>query len=52
MVEEFAASLAASRIVTCPPLEHLASTPMATQLEVAAKAVVTCVCTYGKQTLS
>jgi hypothetical protein len=48
MLEEFAASLVASQIITCPPLEHLASTPVATQLEVAAKAVVTCIYTCGQ----
>ena len=40
MLEEFATSLGTGQIVTCPQLEHLASTPAATQLEVAAKAVV------------
>lgn len=30
MLEEFVASLAASRITTCPTLDHLASTPVAT----------------------
>ena len=52
MLEEFAASLAASRIAMRPSLEHLASTLAATQLEVGAKAVVTCVCTCEQQTLS
>jgi hypothetical protein len=42
--------------VGSPRVLHLstwpASTPAATQLDVAAKAVVTCVCTCGQQTLS
>ena len=52
MLEEFAASLAASRIDTRPPADHLASSLVATHLEVAAKAVVTYICTCGHQTLS
>jgi hypothetical protein len=52
ILEEFAASLAAIWIVMCPPLDHLVSTLAATQLEDGAKAMVTCICTYGRQTLS
>lgn len=52
MLEEFAASLTASRIDTRPPADHLASSLVATHLEVAAKAVVTYICTCGHQTLS
>ena len=47
MMEEFAASIIASQIVTCPPP---ASTPAATQLEDGATTVVTYDCNCGQQT--
>lgn len=52
MLEEFAASIAANRIVTHPPLVPLVSTPVANQPEEGAAAVVTLVCTCKQQALS
>jgi hypothetical protein len=52
MLEKFVASLTANRIAMCPTLDRLASTSMATLLEVGAKTGVTCVCNCGQRTLS
>jgi len=48
MLEEFAASIAVSRIVTRPPLDRLASSPAANQLEDRPTMVVNYVCTCGQ----
>lgn len=52
MLEEFVASIAASWIVTCPPLDRLASSPMANQLEDRATMAVHHVYSCGMQTPS
>jgi hypothetical protein len=49
MLKEFAALIVVSQIVTRPPLDRLASSPVANQLEDRPTMVVTHVCTCGRQ---